>query len=441
MDDAVFFRRIRCLTPNETGQWIDRSDQYVAVRDGRIVAMGEQEDAVRQTLAGVPYSVYSGRGKLLLPALANLHGHIAMTLFRNQADDRNLHDWLFNVIFPREAHLNEAVVRAGTRLGLLEMIRSGTGAAADMYYFHETIAEAAVEAGFRLNFSVDVKQSTADGKTIVQPQLMRDAQRLAGQAPDQLLQASLLVHSVYLYDSGLYPDLADLAADLNCPVQVHVSETAREVEDCLALHGRRPPAQLAEYGFFRTPTLAAHCVHLDDADRRLLAEHDVTCVHNPASNLKLGSGFADVPAMLSAGIRVGLGTDGAASNNTLDLYRDMHLAALAAKGQRCDAAVLPATDILRMATRDGMTGLGFERSGSIEPGAAADLQVVDLDRPELTPLGQPASALVYCATGASVESTMVAGRWLMKKHEMMTLDEEKILAEARTASNWINAQA
>ncbi len=441
MYDAVFFRRIRCLTPDPSGRWLDRPDQSVAVRDGRIVAMGDQEDAVRQALTGVPYSVYSGRGKLLLPALANLHGHIAMTLFRNQADDRNLHDWLFQVIFPREAHLNESVVRAGTRLGLLEMIRSGTGAAADMYYYHETIAEAAVEAGFRLNFSCDAKETNPAGETIVQPRLMQDALRLAEQAPDQLLRASLLVHSVYLYDQKLYPELAELAADLNCPVQVHVSETAREVDECLALHGRRPPAQLAEYGFFRTPTLAAHCVHLDDADRRILAERDVTCVHNPASNLKLGSGFADVPALLNAGIRVGLGTDGAASNNTLDLYRDMHLAALAAKGLHRDAAALPATDILRMATLDGMKGLGFTQSGRIEPGAAADLQVVDLDRPELTPLGQPASALVYCATGSCVESTMVAGRWLMKKRELMTLDEEKILAEARAASDWINAQA
>ncbi|MDD3867922.1 MAG: amidohydrolase family protein, partial [Eubacteriales bacterium] len=234
MYDAVFFRRIRCLTPDPSGRWLDRPDQSVAVRDGRIVAMGDQEDAVRQALTGVPYSVYSGRGKLLLPALANLHGHIAMTLFRNQADDRNLHDWLFQVIFPREAHLNESVVRAGTRLGLLEMIRSGTGAAADMYYYHETIAEAAVEAGFRLNFSCDAKETNPAGETIVQPRLMQDALRLAEQAPDQLLRASLLVHSVYLYDQKLYPELAELAADLNCPVQVHVSETAREVDECLA---------------------------------------------------------------------------------------------------------------------------------------------------------------------------------------------------------------
>ncbi len=440
MKPSILFKNIHVISavPDPLLPWLSMENAWVAIKDGLISCVSDNRQDAAETLDGSDYSEYDGRHKLLMPALANLHGHIPMTLFRNQADDTNLHDWLFNVIFPREAKLDEAMVSKGTRLGLAEMIRSGTGAAADMYYHHEAAASAAQEAGLRLNFCCDCKSKDASGKDQVQQALLEQAMKLAEQAPDDLLRASMLVHSVYLYEADVYPQLAQLAESLNCPVQVHVSETRKEVVDCLQKYGQRPPKQLADFGFFKTSTLAAHCIHLDDEDRQILASPTITCVHNPASNLKLGSGFADLRAMMNADIQLGLGTDGAASNNNLDLFRDMRLAAFLAKGLSGDAGMMSAETILRMATVDGMQGLGFDQSGLIAEGFAADLQVIDLNQIELTPLGNPVSALVYSGSGSYVESLMVAGRWLMEKRELKTLDEEKVIFEAGQASEWLN---
>ncbi len=440
MKPAVLFKNIHLISamPDPAVPWLSMEKAWVAVRDGLISCVSDNRQDAVETLEGTAFTEYDGQHRLLMPALANLHGHIPMTLFRNQADDTNLHDWLFNVIFPREAKLDEAMISKGTRLGLAEMIRSGTGAAADMYYHYEAVAAAAQEAGMRLNFCCDCKIKDASGKEQVQPDLLEQAMRLADEAPDDLLRASMLVHSVYLYEEDVYPQMAQLAQSLNCPVQLHVSETRKEVVDCLQKYGQRPPAQLADFGFFKTSTLAAHCVHLNDEDRKILASPAITCVHNPASNLKLGSGFADLRAMMNAGIQVGLGTDGAASNNNLDLFRDMRLAVFLAKGLSGDASLMPAETILRMTTVDGMQGLGFDQSGLIAEGFAADLQVIDLNQVELTPLGKPASALVYSGSGSFVESLMVAGRWLMEKRELKTLDEEKVRYEAVQAAGWLN---
>ena len=442
MKPAVLFKNIHLLSaqPDPEQPWLSMPDMFVAIKEGVITCVSKKEKTAAATLQGTTYETYNGRHKLLLPALANLHGHIPMTLFRNQADDYNLHDWLFNVIFPREALLDAEMVDKGARLGLVEMIRSGTGAAADMYYHYDAVTRAAIEAGVRINFSCDTKEKDANGKERVNPDILKSAMQLAEQAPDDLLRASLLVHSVYLYEERLYPQLAEVAAELNCSVQMHISETRKEVVDCLQKYGKRPPAQLAAFGFFKTSTLAAHCVHLDDEDREILASPTITCVHNPASNMKLASGFADLRAMMKKGIQVALGTDGAASNNNLDLYRDMRLAAFLAKGVSGDASVLSAEQVLRMATVDGMQGLGFDQSGLIAEGYAADLQVVDLDQPELTPLGNPAAAMVYSGSGSFVESLMVAGKWLMVRRELKTLDEEKVRFEAAQVSEHLNHQ-
>jgi 5-methylthioadenosine/S-adenosylhomocysteine deaminase len=195
-----------------------------------------------------------------------------------------------------------------------------------------------------------------------------------------------------------------------------------------------PPEFLLSRGFFRTPTLAAHCTHLDDGDRAILARAGVTVAHNPQSNLKLGSGIADVDAMVRAGLRVALGTDGAASNNNLDLFREIRLAAFLAKGTTGDAAALGAPTVLRMATCNGMAGLGFPDAGAVEVGMQADLLVLDADRSSMTPLGDPMSAFVYSADSSCVESVMVGGRWLLRKRELTTLDEERIRARALSSA-------
>ena len=437
MKPAVLFKRITVVTPDDTGGVNVMLESYVAVLDGRIAYCGPSADMARDCLAGVPSELFSGQDRLLLPSFANAHGHLAMTLLRNQADDLSLHDWLFSVIFPREERLSRDIVLHGTRLALAEMIRSGTGAAADMYYHDDAVAQAALEAGFRLNFCVDAKKQDPAGKTVLDARHLE--KRIAEyQHESDLLRVSMLVHSVYLYEPSIYSQMADLAVAANCPVQVHLGETAKEIADCLARYRNRPAVQLESFGFFRTPTLASHCVHLDDAERAVLARHQVLAAHCPASNLKLGSGMADLPAMMKAGVCLGIGTDGAASNNNLDLYKDIRLASFMAKGMTGDAAVLPASDLLVMATVNGFSGLGFHRSGKIAAGMDADLQVVRTDTPAMVPLGNPVSALVYSCDGSAVDSLMVAGRWLMVHRELKTLDEERILYDARQSAEILN---
>jgi 5-methylthioadenosine/S-adenosylhomocysteine deaminase len=375
---------------------------------------------------------YDGRDRLLLPALANSHSHLAMTLLRNQADDLPLQRWLFESIFPREALLTPDIVASGSRLALAEMIKSGTGAVADMYYHHEETAAAALAAGFRLNFAVDAKRDGPRGQTVDDAVLAAAA--ALTRHPSGLLRASLLVHSIYLYQPDVYAALADAAVRTGFPVHVHIGETNREVADCLDRYGVRPTVRLAQWGFFATPTVVAHGVHLDAAERSILAAGPVLLAHCPASNLKLGSGIADLSALEQAGVTCGIGTDGAASNNNLDLYRDLRLASYLAKGRSGDAAALPAGRTLRMATANGMRGLGFADSGRIEATWQADLQIVRTDSPGLTPLGDPVAALVYSAAGSDVESLMIAGRWLMRRRELLTLDEEKIRHDANQAA-------
>ena len=434
----ILIRNITIVNPDHLQRCTIINHAWVVIRNDRIAFVGTDEIAAKHELSDQPYETYDGRDRILLPALANTHGHIAMTLLRNQADDLNLQDWLFQVIFPREAHLNPEIVRQGTLLGIAEMIRSGTGAAADMYYFSDTAAEMSLQTGFRLNLCCSGTEADTSGMMHIAPKVLEKGIQEYGRHPSGLLRVSLLVHSIYLYDEKIYPQLSALALTAGCPVQVHISETKTEVEDCLLKYGCRPPCQLEKFGFFQTPTLAAHCVHLDDEDRTILAAHNVFVAHNPSSNLKLASGIADVPAMLRAGMKVGLGTDGAASNNNLDLYREMRLASYLAKAISGDASVLPAETALYMATAQGMAGLGFPGCGYIQVGSQADLQIIDYNQSGMTPLGDPAAALVYSLESGFVESLMVAGRWLMYKGELQTIDEEKVLVESRQAARYLN---
>ncbi len=431
------FQNIRVVTPLSDGTVVSMPESYVSVKDGVIAYAGPSAEAARAVFADQSYETYNGKSKMLAPAMANTHSHLAMTLMRNQADDLNLHSWLFDVIFPRETRLNEKNVYVGTQLGIAEMIRGGIGASADMYYFSESVAQASLDAGFRLNLCCDAKKPGPDGKIVIDPDDL-DHHLAAYHGKDGLLQVSMLVHSVYLYEEGLYRELAQMAASSDCAVQVHIAETQKEIDDCQKKYNGRPAQVLQNFGFFKTPTLAAHCVFLDDSERNVLKNPNIVVAHNPSSNLKLGSGIAEVDKMLKAGIRVGLGTDGPASNNNLDLYKEMRLASFLAKGTSRDATVLPAGTIFNMATQQGMAGLGFKQSGRIEQGSAADLQVIDCDHPAMTPLGDPIAALVYSTDAARVESLMVNGSWLMNKNELVTLDEEKILHEAVSLARDLN---
>jgi len=254
MKSAVLFTHIQLVTPLPDGPVLSLANAFVAVAEGEILYAGPYEDAARQRLVervGSQYETYAGQRKILWPAMANAHGHIPMTLMRNQADDANLHTWLFDLIFPREKHLTPEHVKNGTALGMAEMIRAGTGTAADMYYYSEAVVEAAIEAGMRLNVCFDGKTEGPDGKTHVQTGEVERFIQLCRFAGDGRIVPALLVHSIYLYEPYMYRELAQMAADQQCFVQVHIGETAREVSECLAAYGQRPAVQLAEFGFSR----------------------------------------------------------------------------------------------------------------------------------------------------------------------------------------------
>ena len=435
--DNVLFDNILLVTPASGSGFTILKNAMVAVLDGFFAYVGTDYNSAVASLSGKSFNRYDGRNKLIWPAMANTHSHIPMTLMRNMADDLNLHDWLFNLIFPMEKKLRQEHVYWGSKLGIAEMIRNGTGAAADMYYFGDAVAQAAQESGFRLNVCCDGKSDGADGKLHVSKNLLRDFCEQWQHGSDGLINTSLLVHSIYLYDSYLYSEMSEMASDLEVYIQVHVSETQKEVDECIAKYGCRPPEQLEKFGIFNGRTIAAHCVHLNDDDRRILADRQVCVAHNPSSNLKLGSGIADIKSMIDAGICVSLGTDGAASNNSLNLYNEMRLASLLAKGINLDAGCLPAEELIRIASLNGMKSLGFENTGCIEAGWTADLQILDIDRPAMSPLGNPDAALVYSSDSGFVESLMVNGKWLMLKHELETIDEEKVIFEANRCSSEI----
>jgi len=434
----ILFRSYTVVTPDEASGATVTEEAHVAVVGDRIGYAGTDLALAKQSLGAGPHVEYTGNGKLLLPAFANAHGHTAMVLMRNAADDLNLHDWLFQVIFPMEARLRRQDVYNGSLLGIIQMIRTGTGACADMYYHSDATLEAAVTAGIRMNLCCEGKESGPDpGSARVLPDALSDFVRLCESTGKGRIRPSLMIHSVYLYDEALYPALTEMAKTAGIPIQTHLAETRKEVEDCIARYGRRPAEQMERFGMFEVPCIAAHAVHLDAREMELLSTREVTLVHNPSSNMKLGSGVAPVCEQLACGIPVALGTDGAASNNALDIYREMRLAAFLAKGTALDASALPAATVLRMATETGMKAMGFPDSGRIEAGAKADLQILDTGDLSLCPLGDPLSAIVYSADSCAVESLMIDGRMLMHKRELLTLDEERIRYEAVKSARFI----
>ncbi len=433
--EATLFRAISILTPDSRNgvRYLDTG--YVAVAGSRIVYAGTDEVAATAALDGCPFSVVEGAERLLMPAFANAHGHTAMVLMRNSADDRNLHDWLFQMIFPMENRLRREDVYHGSLLGIAQMIRGGIGACADMYYYPEATVEAAALSGIRMNISCEGKAGDpATGRIQTRPDQLQSFRNLCLDAGQGRIVPSLMIHSVYLYEESLYPALTGMAKDAGVPIHTHLAETNKEAEDCLVKYGRSPTAQMERFGVFDVPCLAAHAVHLDDEDRSILASRPVTVAHCPSSNMKLGSGMADVSSMLDRGIPVALGTDGAASNNALDLFREMHLAALMAKSRAFDASAMPASQVFRMATLNGMRGLGFRESGIIEAGMKADLQIIHTGDVSLCPLGDPVSAIVYGAGAGVVDSLMVDGRMLMRKRELLTIDEERVRFEAKRSA-------
>ena len=373
------------------------------------------------------------RGAVVMPGLINTHTHAPMVLYRGLADDLALMDWLQKYIFPAEAKtVNPAFVRAGTRLAALEMIRSGTTTYADMYYFEEEIARVTKAAGLRgvLGQTI-IKFPAPDAKTPAEG-LSRTERFIKEFASDDLIVPAVAPHAIYTLEAETLKSAREVANRQHVPVILHLAETQDEVKIAAEQHKATPVGYLESLGFFGPGTLAAHTVHLTSQDIEILKKRGVGVSHNPESNMKLASGTAPVPALRRAGVPVGLGTDGAASNNDLDMFESMRQAALLHKLHSGDPRTLPAADVLAMATREGAAALGMEKIiGSLEPGKRADLIVVSMNAARQTPMYDPLSHLVYTTRGDDVRTTIVNGKILMREGRVLTLNESAVLAEAR----------
>jgi 5-methylthioadenosine/S-adenosylhomocysteine deaminase len=411
----------------------------VAIDGTTIVGVGSVSDIASRFKAAEQIDTV---GSIVIPGLINTHGHAPMVLYRGLADDLRLQEWLEKYIFPAEAKtVSREMVRAGTRLAALEMIQSGTTAYADMYYFEEEIARVTKAAGMRGVLGQTIIQfPVADAKT-PQEGLARTEAFIKEFAKDDLIVPAVAPHAPYTLDAKDLLASRALAATYGVPVLIHVAETEAELANSKKAHsGMSPVAYLQAIGFWGPRTIAKHGVWVDAADMKILRAHQVAVSHNPESNMKLASGIAPVPAYLAAGITVGLGTDGAASNNDLDMFEAMRFAALLHKVKTGDPQVVPATTALEMATIQGARAFGLEKQiGSLETGKRADLVVVSTSSARMTPIYDPVSHLVYVARGEDVRTVMVNGRVLMRDRKMLTLDEGAVLAEARKFADAVRA--
>ena len=394
------------------------TDHAVVVRDGRIEAVLPAAEAVRRHPDAETVHL---PGHLLIPGLVNLHTHAAMSLLRGTADDLPLARWLNERIWPLEAGMvSDAFVHDGTVLACREMLRGGVTTFNDMYFFPEATARAALSMGMRAHVGiivVDFPSAYGSGPAdyLAKGLRLRDAMR-----HEPTIGFTLAPHAPYTVSDDGLREVSKLSAELQLPVHVHVHETAQEVAEHEARHGLRPLARLERFGLLGPDLIAVHAVHLSDAELRLLAAHGASVAHCPHSNLKLGSGIAPVARLLEAGVNVGIGTDGSASNNRLDLLLETRTASLLAKGASGDAAAFGAHRALHAATLGGARALGIgEEIGSITPGKWADLVAIDLSDADLQPVHDPVSQLVFAAGREHVTDVWIAGKPVVVKRQMV----------------------
>jgi 5-methylthioadenosine/S-adenosylhomocysteine deaminase len=410
----------------------------VAIADGRIAAVGPAEELLELAPTG---EVVTATDCIIMPGLVNTHSHLAMSLFRGLADDLPLMEWLEHHIWPAErTHMNREMVRLGTQLAAAEQLLAGVTTTTDMYFFGDEVARALIETGIRGVVSEPVIGFPTPRCQTTQEMMERQLELIAEFSGHPLITPSVAAHSPYTVNASDLVQQAEIAEDHGVPFQIHLSETRGEVEESFKQKGMSPVAYLANLGVLSERMIAAHCVHVSAEDIDMLVEFEVGVSHNPASNLKLASGVAPIPAMVDRGVKIALGTDGAASNNTLDLLRDMQLTALVHKGTSGDATALPARKMLEMATIDGAAVLGLSNSiGSLVEGRQADLICVAIDRAHATPIYDPYSHLVFSARASDIRHVVVQGRVVVRNHQLETIDLDGVLADAKTFAHRLRA--
>jgi len=414
-------------------------DGAVAVTGDSIVAVATRPEILARYM---PARQIDARGKMMLPGFVNGHTHVPMTLFRGLKDDVTLDVWLKDYIFPAEArNVTEDFVRWGTRLAAAEMIRGGTTTFADMYYFEDAIAEETKAAGMRgILGETWIDFPAPDNKTeaAMAAYTEKFLQRWQG---DPLIHAAPAPHSIYLCSEKTLHDAQALARKYDAPILIHVAESKKEHDDSVAKNGATSVQYMNRIGLLGPEIIAAHCIFVDEADRKLLAEKRVGCVHNPSSNMMLASGVAPVIEERAAGIAVGLGTDGpAGSNNDLNLMEEMDLAAKLQKITKMDPRALGAKAAVEMATIDGARAVHMEKEiGSLEAGKKADFILIGLDTPNAVPMYDVYSQLAYALKASEVETVIIGGRVVMRDRKLLTIKEEEVLAKAREYGKKIEA--
>jgi len=406
-------------------------DGAVVVTGDAIVAVGPRSEVAARY---APTQTIDAKGKLVLPGFINGHTHVPMTLFRGLHDDVTLNDWLYKYIFPAEAkNVNEEFVRWGTRLAAAEQIRGGVTTFADMYYFEDAVAEETKAAGMRgvlgetfIDFPAPDNKSEAE-------MLAYTERFLKKWRSDPLIHAAVAPHSIYTCSQKTLQDSAALARKYHAPILIHTAEMKKEWEDSQKQNGMSPVQYLDKIGLLGPDVVSAHCIFVDEADRKTLAHEQVGCVHNPSSNMMIASGVSPVAEMRAGGVAVGLGTDGpAGSNNDLDLMEEIDLAAKLAKITKLDPLALNAKAVVEMATIDGARALHMEKEiGSLEPGKKADLIVISLDKPNAVPMYDIYAQIAYALKGSDVETVVIGGRIVMRDRKLLTVNEEDAMAKAR----------
>ncbi|SHH01463.1 5-methylthioadenosine/S-adenosylhomocysteine deaminase [Thermosyntropha lipolytica DSM 11003] len=417
----LVIRDVSIITMDEERPFIEKG--YIVVKGDKIEEIGEGEP---------PYNydrILEGRDKLAMPGFINTHTHAAMTLLRSYADDLPLMEWLQNKIWPLEEKLTPEYIYWGTMLAIAEMIKSGTTAFADMYFCMEEVARAVEKTGIRAVLSRGMVGigPQADLALKESEEFIKNWHNGAGGR----ITAMLGPHAPYTCPPDYLKKVLTLAEKTGAGIHIHVAETNTEFRDIKKAYGKTPVEHLESIGLFEHKVLAAHCVHLTENDIDIMARYDVGVAHNPESNMKLASGIAPVPQLLEAGVTVALGTDGAASNNNLDMLQEMRSCALLHKVNSMDPTVIPAYTALKMATVNGARVLGLEdKVGQLKEGMKADFILIDLDKPHMNPRYDLAANVVYAAQAGDVDTVIIDGNIVMENKVIKTFDEEEVIARA-----------
>ena len=417
----ILIKNIKLIAMDGKNQILENTNIYIV--DDKIEHIGEIREDIKVE------KTIDGKNKLAMPGLINSHTHVGMSLLRNFADDLPLHDWLTKKIWPVEANMNGDDIYWGSLLSMVEMIQSGTTAFCDMYFFMDKVAKGLEESGMRAVLTRGIVEEP--GQSQIKLDETRELYRNWHGKANGRIKVMVAPHAPYTCSPEFLQETAKLAKELDTGIHIHLSETKKEVEDSFKLYGKSPIKHVYDLGLLDLPTIAAHCVHLDDEDIEMIKEKGVFPVNNPGSNFKLASGFARVGEMLKRGIPVSLGTDGSSSNNNLNMFEEINLAATINKAVNNDAVSVPAIVALEMATINGAKALQWDKEiGSIEVGKKADMILIDVDKPHLYPHHNMISSMAYSVQASDVDTVIVDGNIIMEKREIKTLDVEKIKYEA-----------